>query len=177
VKLPAFRLLRHVFCLIADTYHYSSLSTPRLSCIFETFVVRLHGGKIRFSYDPKTEHICAREGSVQRFFGNTRRGYWLYANGLDKRGKFPFICFCLNIVNLEEGDVVKDCGAKYGDLALELFSRSQGVRHVGIEPKPQDYQSSSRILTGNAAYSSTSPLATTIKRFHFTFARAQAFQA
>ncbi|WP_269586344.1 FkbM family methyltransferase [Roseibium sp. Sym1] len=138
--MPAFKLFRHVFCLIADKYHYSSLSTPRLSCIFENFVVQLHGGKVRFSYDHKTERFCAREGSVQRFFANKRRGYWLYANGLDTRGKFLFSSYCLDNVKFHEGDVVVDCGANYGDLTLELFKRSPGVRYVGIEPNPEDFE-------------------------------------
>ncbi len=177
MKMPALKLFGHVLHSIADTFHGSSISTAGTSYLFENFAVRLHGGEVRFSYDRKTEHYCAREGSDKRYFADIRRGFWLYANGLDARGKFLFFSYCLDIVNFEEGDVVINCGANYGDLTLELLSRSQGVRYVGIEPNPQDFEILVKNIGPKTCQLVNRRLATKIKRYRFTFAQTKAIQA
>lgn len=138
MKLKNFLSLN--FMAHVEKYHKSKISSPRLSCFLENLIAFLNNRKVRFSYDGLSKFYCATEGKLIFNFANKRRGFWLYRNGIQTRGKFLFSSYCLNSIDFEEGDVIIDCGANSGDLTLELKRRAPKMCYVCVEPNPEDFK-------------------------------------
>ena len=131
--------MRFSLTALVEKYHRAKISSPNLSCFLENLIAFLNNRKVRFSYDSLTELYRAMEGKLSYNFANKQRGFWLYRNGIQARGKFLFSSYCLNSVDFNEGDVIVDCGANSGDLTIELKKRAPGARYIGVEPNPEDF--------------------------------------
>ena len=64
---------------------------------------------------------------------NKRRG-WLYSAGLSYRGKDLANTYEINKIRLDEGDIIIDCGANFGDFWLYLKTLDIQLTYFGIEP-------------------------------------------
>jgi FkbM family methyltransferase len=68
------------------------------------------------------------------------RSDWLYANGFKARANQLARSYALENVGLMDGDIVIDCGANYGDIALHIDSLGIRTKYIGIEPSPLDFK-------------------------------------
>lgn len=64
----------------------------------------------------------------------------LYANGFKARANQLARSYSLENVDLKDGDIVIDCGANYGDIALHIDSLGVRSQYIGIEPSPLDFK-------------------------------------
>lgn len=140
MKLTCIKFIARNFMALIEKYHRAKISSPKLSCFLENFMAFLNNRKVRFSYDKLFRFYCATEGKLSCNFANKQRGFWLYRNGIQARGKFLFSSYCLNSMHFREGDVIIDCGANSGDLTIELKKRAPKVRYIGVEPNPEDFK-------------------------------------
>lgn len=134
-----FKASRYVIKSAAETLHSGRYVSPSLACVLENIFSWVFCKKVRFSYDPKNKLFEARENSIIRYFRNQKRGFWLYRDGIQTRGKFIFNSYRLHNVALCVDDVIIDCGANSGDLSIELFESCPGIKYVAIEPAPEDF--------------------------------------
>lgn len=68
------------------------------------------------------------------------RSDWLYAGGFKTRANQLAKSYALDCVDLKDGDIVIDCGANYGDIALHIDSLGIRSQYIGIEPSPLDFK-------------------------------------
>jgi FkbM family methyltransferase len=78
------------------------------------------------------------------------RSDWLYANGFKARANQLATSYALENVGLRDGDIVIDCGANYGDIALHIDSLGIRTKYIGIEPSPLDFKCLCLNLKGSA---------------------------
>lgn len=49
--------------------------------------------------------------------------------------------YCLNEINIEDGDLVLDCGANVGELNIAFYKKGIKINYVGFEPDKTTYDS------------------------------------
>ena len=64
----------------------------------------------------------------------------LYKQGIQARGDHLGEVYYLKQIQFNSGDIIVDCGANMGDLALYFKNRNLQIVYIGIEPNPTDFQ-------------------------------------
>jgi FkbM family methyltransferase len=95
---------------------------------------------IRFSYDSSTKRYCATSTKYRRFFFHHKLANYSYNKGFKKRADEIGDSYLLRNIVFNAEDLVIDCGANVGDLLLYFNERAIGIRYVGFEPSPLEYQ-------------------------------------
>jgi len=67
------------------------------------------------------------------------RTTWLYDRGFRARAEEIGLSYNLSHVVINDGDIIIDCGANYGDLRLYLNSLPAVVRYVAVEPANREF--------------------------------------
>ena len=81
---------------------------------------------------------------------NKRRG-WLYSAGLLYRGKDLANTYEINKIRLDEGDIIIDCGANFGDFWLYLKALDIQLTYFGVEPGHEEFKVLERNLKFNTS--------------------------
>ena len=68
------------------------------------------------------------------------RSDWLYSNGFNARARHIAASYAIDIVDINDDDIVIDCGANYGDISLYLDFIGVRARYIAIEPSPLDFK-------------------------------------
>jgi FkbM family methyltransferase len=97
------------------------------------------------------------------------RSDWLYANGFKARSNQLAKSYALENVDLKDGDIVIDCGANYGDIALHFDSLGIRSQYIGIEPSPLDFKCLCLNLKESAQESVLENIALSEKPGHLEF--------
>ena len=93
----------------------------------------------------------------------------IYREGLFKRCNFLAHQYFLQRVSLSEDDVIIDCGANIGDLALYFSKVAPSIRYIAYEPGPGEYSVLKKNFEHNNINGQLEPVAlyseNTIKQF------------
>lgn len=97
------------------------------------------GWPIRFEYSEDRRMYLARSHGMAQYFLNRSQALYAYRIGLTSRAESLGKVYLLDKIDLEEGDLIVDCGANVGDLLLYFKHKGLNVRYVGFEPSPSEY--------------------------------------
>lgn len=122
--------------LLIKNFHKSNFFNNQSSVYLENFILFCKKKNTKFYYDKKSKEFYVEEDSKKIFFSDKIRGFNLYREGLKKRAKFIFSSYRLEHIIFLKDDIVIDCGANYGDLALTLLKIINPSNYFGIEPGP-----------------------------------------
>ncbi len=81
---------------------------------------------------------------------NRIRG-WLYAGGLRQRGADLARAYGINKIDLNDNDLIVDCGANFGDFWLYLNELDQQLKYLSVEPGTFEFKTLTRNLRLNAS--------------------------
>ncbi len=108
----------------------------------------MRGRPVRFGYDEKEGLFFAKDGSDIHYFGNFERGCGLYKRGLKFRADALWNSYALGNIDLEEDDVVVDCGANYADLWLAIREKIRPQNYITFDPGTTEYRSIAKNVPG-----------------------------
>ena len=117
--------------------------------LFQTELIGFHwlniyqiirGNPTRFGYEPKLRLFFAHELGEIAYFNIWLRGANLYSNGLRRRGKALLESYCIDEIEIKDGDTIIDCGANYGDLSLAYHDKLKLLNYFMIEPSPDEFK-------------------------------------
>jgi FkbM family methyltransferase len=94
----------------------------------------------RFFYDESTGLYFAIEQNIPAYFNVWLRGVNLYSNGLINRGQTLLESYCSEDIDFNEGDIIIDCGANFGDLSLAFIDNLEFLTYIMIEPSPEEFR-------------------------------------
>jgi FkbM family methyltransferase len=103
-------------------------------------VARIRRKNVRFAFHPIEKELVIIDGDTKRTLpiSFARRYFSLYRSGFAHRSNFLKKSYCINSLRFANDDVVVDCGANSGDLAL--FLNVDPKNYIAFEPSPVDYQ-------------------------------------
>jgi FkbM family methyltransferase len=133
--------------ILISKVHRSKWISDALSVKLENFWAVARGESVRFKLMTRENILLVEEAGRQLQISNVHRGFWLYRNGIETRGRFLFHSYCLQNINFREDDIVFDCGANSGDLFLSLSRMIRAENYYAFEPNPSDF----RVLCSNVS--------------------------
>jgi FkbM family methyltransferase len=139
------RGLRILMLAFLNKLHSSSIIPIFFIVFLENLYAFIRRKKIRFSYNEDQKIFTVTENNQSCYFSNIKRGFSIYRDGIEIRKNFIFSSYCLQNITFENGDIVIDCGANFGDLFLKLKKYISPENYIAIEPNPSDF----RILSLN----------------------------
>lgn len=92
-------------------------------------------------FDHESNLFYIKDDGIHHFFGNLKRGFNLYQEGLKFRANKLFDSYLLSKINFSYNDIVIDCGANYADLWLSLKKFINQKNYITFEPGPIEHQS------------------------------------
>ena len=116
-----------MFCRLANL---RSLISSRLGNDF----------KVRFSYDAKTCKYTISDNNHHLVAYHEKLALWSYQRGIANRAKEIGDTYHLANIEFIDGDLIVDCGANIGDLALFFKDSEKLIEYIGIEPAPLEYE-------------------------------------
>ncbi len=134
------KVLNKLFLFSLNKLHSSSTVSKRIIIFFENLYSIIRGEKFRFFYDKNFNLFKISENNRTCFFSDSKRGFSIYRNGIDKREDFLFSSYCLQNIIFKNDDIVIDCGANSGDLFLRLNKYIDVANYIAIEPNPSDFK-------------------------------------
>lgn len=111
---------------------------PSLSCLLINFMQKVRGRKTQFYYEKETKMFRAEENKIDMYFYEKMRGINTYIYGIQERANALARSYKLNLVNLEKGDVVIDCGANLGDI-FNYLDKDLNINYISFEPSPKEF--------------------------------------
>ena len=106
---------------------------------FEKLFAIIRQKSVRFQIG---EHgnLLVIEQDITVNFGNLKRDFCIYRNGITYRAEFLYKSYCLDHILFTSGDIIIDCGANYGDLFLALSPYLElADNYIAFEPSPDDF--------------------------------------
>lgn len=146
-----YKIIRFLLKLLNNRLNKYRFISPSILCRFENFSAILTKSKTRFKYKKSENLFIADDSKLKRYFFNKERGFKVYRRGIENRGKFIFRSYCMQNISFKDEDIIIDCGANLGDLAIELEKLPQKLKYIGLEPAPQDFASLKRNIKLNDA--------------------------
>lgn len=98
------------------------------------------GRDVRFSYDASSKKYRARSSKYDLWFYHKKQANLSYAHGITERAYNLMHTYMLDQIGFNDGDVIVDCGANYGDLKLYFAEIGAKVEYIGFEPSPLEYE-------------------------------------
>lgn len=96
--------------------------------------------KVQLRHDPENQIFYAANSDVSVAMFSPERTFDLYRKGVQDRIEFLAGEYFLPQIDFDAGDLVVDCGANIGELAIYFKSRKIPVDYIGIEPAPREYK-------------------------------------
>ena len=118
----------------------SLFQTKYVGCHFMNIYQMMAKRPTRFYYDRKSNLYFAIEKNVSAFFNIWLRGVNLYSKGLINRGNTLLESYCIDGIQFDDGDIIIDCGANYGDLSLAFINRLSSLTYIMVEPSPEEFR-------------------------------------
>lgn len=87
-----------------------------------------------------------QRAASRHYFSVFFRGVDFYWNGFDNRASLLFLKYTQGHVILDDGDIVIDCGANWGDFYIGAKFANHNIKYIGFEPSPAAF----RVLCCNA---------------------------
>lgn len=113
---------------------------PLNSCKLFNARQRLTKRSARFNYLSEISLYTVQDSGNIIYFSEKMRGFWLYADGIGKRGIDIFNSYFISDIHFDLNDIVIDCGANYGDLYIELHKREPHIQYISFEPSPREFE-------------------------------------
>jgi len=99
-----------------------------------------NGYAVKFTFDKKTGLYTISDKSHQIKAHHEKLALWSYQRGIVNRAEQMGEIYHLQHIKFSDNDVVIDCGANIGDLALYFKNHKLAVEYIGIEPAPLEYE-------------------------------------
>ena len=109
--------------------------------------------KVKLHQDPENQIFYARSSDVSVAMFSPARTFDLYRRGVQDRIEFLAGEYFLPHIDFDAGDLVVDCGANIGELAVYFKSRGIPVDYIGIEPAPREYKCLEKNAGNHTIYS------------------------
>ena len=94
--------------------------------------------KLRYDSESKIFHATSRDMDVAMFSPVQILG--MYGKGVQHRIEHLAMTYFLPDIDFRKGDVVVDCGANIGELAVYFMSKKMPIEYIGIEPAHREFQ-------------------------------------
>ena len=99
-----------------------------------------NGYKVKFAFDKKSGLYEISDKNYVIKAHHEKLALWSYQRGIINRAEQMGEIYHLQNIEFGDGDVVIDCGANIGDLALYFKNHKLAVEYIGIEPAPLEYE-------------------------------------
>jgi FkbM family methyltransferase len=98
------------------------------------------GYKVKFTFEKHSGIFTISDDDHIIKAHHEKLALWSYQRGIVNRAEQMGEIYHLENIKFTDGDVVVDCGANVGDLALYFKQYKYDVEYIGIEPAPLEYE-------------------------------------
>ena len=107
-------------------------------------------GRIKIKSNPRS--ITLTELGITRAITSERVAVTTYWKGLQNRARGIANSYFLDLVTIQPGDTIVDCGANVGDLELYFRMNNLPVNYLAFEPSPPEFECLKKNIQGGLAH-------------------------